>query len=145
MTLPVILVAALTLIGTSNNSSSVAVPTWVEIDRLCGEMDYRALDKNGGEATPLKGVRVEIYSWREGVACCDGSQLLRKTTTRRDGSYGFRHVRAGRYWLVAHRSGKTFQMPIEFAPRKPTKGDCYLQGLEIDSDGNFKGWIRATM
>lgn len=145
MTLVLALSVALILTGISNSFSEERLATRVGIDRLCGEMDYRTLGRDGGDATPLKGVRIEIYSWREGLACCGRSQLLWKTTTGRDGSYRFKHAQAGQYWLVAHWSGKTFQMPIDFAPRKPTKGDCYLQGLEIDSDGNFKSWLRATM
>ena len=139
------LVAVLMLVSTSRSSPDGPSPTWVSIGRLCGQMDYRSAGPDGGEAKPLSGVHLEIYGWKENLACCDESQLRWKTVTHRDGSYKFSRVRAGRYWLVARWHGKLFRLPVQFAPTKPTKGDCYLQGLEIDSEGNLKSWLRAVM
>ena len=136
------LFATLTLTGAA--VSQAPPRNVIEIERLCGEMDFRTPGPNG-EAVPLGGVRLEIYAWTESFDCCDGAQALWKTTTGRDGSYKFGHVDAGQYWLVAHWAGKNFQLPIRFAPSKPVKGGCYLQGLEIDSEGNLKASIRALM
>ena len=65
--------------------------------------------------------------------------------TRSDGSYQFKKIEAGRYWIVASWYETTYQMPITFAPKPKSKTDCATQGLSIGSDGKFKRWQKVVL
>jgi hypothetical protein len=119
---------------------------WHTFDRLCGVLEYWIPNPGGGNTTkPLTDVTLELYPWEPATSCCSTPHPLWTLLTGRGGRYEFKDVTPGRYWLVAHWKDQAYKLPISYAPDKGLHTECDLQGLDIDSKGNFGSWIRATM
>jgi hypothetical protein len=141
----VVLLIGLLLTSAVGNSSETPLK-WVTFDRLCGSLEFfTPIPGGGNDSRPLKNVRLELYHWEEGTSCCSKSRRLFKTVTRKAGRYEFKSVDAGRYWLVAHWKDKILQLPVQFTAKDASSEDCELQGLDIDSSGNFGAWLGTTM
>jgi hypothetical protein len=119
---------------------------WHTFHRLCGALEYWVPISGGGNTTkPLTGVTLELYPWEAGISCCHDPHPFWTVMTGRGGRYEFKDVNPGRYWLVAQWNDRLYKLPISYAPDKSLDAECGLQGLDIDSKGNFGSWIRATM
>jgi hypothetical protein len=116
------------------------------INRLCGSLEHWTPIPGGGNISkPLRGVVLELYQRQKENSCCSNSDLLAKVKTRRGGRYEVKNLASGEYWLVAHWKNKIYKLSITYVPREGSDLDCEFQGLDIDTEGKFGTWIRATM
>jgi len=99
------------------------------------------------DSEALKNVKLALYPWEDGIACCRNSQTFFKTISGREGAFEFKNVDRGRYWLVVHYQGKTFQLAIAFDPdsRTPASAACWQQLFQIDAKGHFTTGVRSEM
>jgi hypothetical protein len=132
------------VIATSAESS----PKFVSFDRLCGELSFVTPVSGGGmDSEPLNNVKLELYPWEDGIACCRNSHPFFKTITGKEGAFEFKNVAPGQYWLVLHYQGKMFQLAIVFDPgsRTPASAACGQQQFHIDAKGHFTTGVRVEM
>ena len=132
------------VIATSAQSS----PRFASFDRLCGELSFVTPVSGGGmDSEPLNNVKLELYPWEEGIACCRNSHPFFNTVTRREGVFEFKNVAPGQYWLVLRHERKMFQLAIVFDPasRTPASAACWQQEFHVDAKGHFTTGVRVEM
>ena len=99
------------------------------------------------DSEPLNNLKLELYPWEEGIACCRNSHPFFKTITGNEGAFEFKNVDPGRYWLVVHYRRKLFQLAIALDPASRTSASpaCGQQLFHIDAKGHFTTGVRAEM
>ena len=93
----------------------------------------------------LKNVRLELYPWEEGIACCRNSHPFFKALTDKEGIFQFKDVDPGRYWLVVQYQKKLFRLAIAVDPNEPDSAACGYRLFEIDAKGHFTTGLRSEM
>jgi hypothetical protein len=93
----------------------------------------------------LSGIKLELYRWEEGKACCEENQRVASTVTDKKGRFAFSGLGQGKYWVLARWNQKNYQFPAVFNPTNKANGDCAGQGFEIDSRGTFQGFRTITV
>jgi len=121
-------------------------PQFVSFDRLCGELSFVTPIPGGGmDSKELKNVKLELYPWEEGIACCRNSHPFFKAVTDKEGAFEFKNVDTGRYWLVLHYQRKLFRLAIALDPDGPANAACGYQLFEIDAKGHLTTALRSEM
>jgi hypothetical protein len=118
----------------------------VSFDQLCGELSFVTPSSGGGmDSELLKNVKLELYPWEEGIACCRNSHPFFKAITDKEGAFGFKDVDSGRYWLVVRYQNKSYRLAIALNADGPGNTACGYQLFEIDAKGHFTIGIRTEM
>ncbi len=146
--LPSVVVALLL----SASAQHVPLPgEWV-MNGACGSLEYVDLIPVPNQARtytdkrkPLANVKLELYRWEEGKACCEESWPVTSTLTDKKGRFAFSGLGQGKYWVVARWNQKEYQFPANFNPANKVSGECTSQGFQIDSQGTFQGFKRVTV
>ena len=99
-------------------------PDWQNVDQLCGQVQSvkdtkRVIRQKDGRVethlyeTPIRNAKISLYRAvaAEGK-CCDDKQLKAETVSGRWGSFVFRNVDKGKYWLVVGKENRRYEMPI---------------------------------
>ena len=121
-------------------------PKFVNFDQLCGELSFVTPVSGGGmNSELLKNVKLELYPWEEGIVCCRNSHPFFKTYTDKEGTFEFKDVDPGRYWLVVHYQKKLFRLAIALDPNGPANTACGYQLFDVDAKGHFTTGIRSEM
>jgi len=97
------------------------------------------------DSKELKNVKLELYPWEEGIACCRNSHPFFKAVTDKEGAFEFKNVDTGRYWLVLHYQRKLFRLAIALDPDGPANAACGYQLFEIDAKGHLTTALRSEM
>ena len=71
---------------------------------------------NGTEEAPIKNARLWLYHREKSAHCCKKQSLAAKTVTGKDGSFEFRDVEAGPYWIVGRRDWAHYTLAINYDP-----------------------------
>ena len=136
----------------SASAQHVPLPgEWV-MNGACGSVEYVDLipvpnrtrtytDKR----KPLADVRLELYRWEEGKACCEENRPVASTLTDKKGRFAFSGAGQGKYWVVARWNQKEYQFPANLNPANKVNGDCASQGFQIDSQGTFQGFKKILL
>ncbi len=99
------------------------------------------------DSEPLNNVKLALYPWEEGIACCRNTRPFFRTITGREGDFEFKNVDRGRYWLAVRNRQKTFQLAIAFDPGSRTAASpaCWQQLFDIDAKGHFTIGVKSEM
>jgi hypothetical protein len=118
----------------------------VSFDQLCGELSFVTPVSGGGmDSVQLKNVKLELYSWEEGIACCRNSHPFFRAVTDNEGTFEFKDVDPGRYWLVVHYQKKLFRLAVAIDPDEPGSAACGYRLFEIDAKGRITTGLRSEM
>ena len=118
----------------------------VSFDQLCGELSFVTPASGGGlDSVLLKKVRLELYPWEEGIACCRNSHPFFKAVTDKEGTFEFKDVDPGRYWLVVQYEKKSFRLAVAVDPKETAIAGCEYRLFEIDAKGHFTTALRSEM
>jgi hypothetical protein len=129
-------------------TSAESPAKFVKLDRLCGELSFVTPVSGGGmDSKSLSNVKMNLYPWEQGIACCRKSHPFFTTLTAKEGAFLFKNVDAGRYWLVANYQGESLQLAIEFDPASRNDADaaCWQQQFDIDAKRHLTMGIRVEM
>jgi hypothetical protein len=141
------LLALVLLLGFFRSANPADTPEPVAVDGLCGKLvsiegaaQPGTANSPKQEAKPLEHVRVRLFS--PSTDCCELVTPLAELTTGRDGSFQFKKLEAGDYWVSAAIDNKEYKVLVRFVPGKKgsthcstflyvfAKGQLQLQGLK---------------
>jgi hypothetical protein len=115
---------------------------WQTIPQLCGHLQSVEVQSSGAttdtRGKSLRKVSVRVYK-RTTADSYHSSDFVAEKITGWGGSFRFRVLHAGDYWLVAAYKGKEYMMPLRI--RSSSASDdyvCSTQLFWIQSTGEFK-------
>ncbi len=127
---------------------SQAKPSVTQVAELCGELQHVWYTPVTGTQNmlnehreALRNVVLKLFARAGEAACCTGD-LLRTAKSGRRGTFDFKKLAPGNYWLVASWNGREYSMPVEIDPKTPNASPCVNQLFGIHQDGAFRfGWV----
>jgi hypothetical protein len=135
----------------SASAQHVPLPgEWV-MNGACGSVEYVNLVPVPNQTRTytdkrkrLTDVKLELYRWEEGKACCEENQRVASTVTDKKGRFAFYGLQQGKYWVVARWNQKDYESEAVLNPTNKVNGDCAKQGFQIDSQGAFHEFQTVT-
>lgn len=85
---------------------------------------------------PLENALLQLFDRGSDKKCCSGS-AVRETKTKGSGDFDFNNLPTGKYWLVAHVKGQSFQQAVEVKDEAIPDSICKQQCFWIDDHGRF--------
>jgi hypothetical protein len=123
------LLAFVLLLGFSRSANSADTPAPVDVDGICGKLvssgavaQQGATNSSKQEVRPLEHVRIRLFS--PSTDCCDLVTPLAEITTGRDGSFQFKKLEAGDYWVSASIDNKEYKVMVRLVPVKKGSTPC---------------------
>jgi len=123
------LLALALLLGFSRPANSADTPEAVAVDGICGRLvssnataQQGATNPSKQEVQPLAHARVRLFS--PSTDCCELVTPLAEVTTGRDGSFQFKKLEAGDYWVSAAIGNKEYKILVRFVPVKKGSTPC---------------------
>ena len=147
--LTVFLAAAL-LSGTQQQAKDMH--TVFEVSRICGRLVHEELIPIKGSPNSfeskmksLRKVTVRLYQSQGNTSCCEGLPLVAQERTGWGGSFKFKRMTPGPYWVATRVNGRDYKMQVRFAPRKTDDTLCSNQLFVVDDSGKFQMAITITV
>ena len=141
MSLPLMLVVAL-LFG--NAAQKIDSNKAGKVELFCGKLILvEPVLMNGvpvgsqTQETPIKKTKLQLYRRAQNGRCCSKQALMAETTTAADGSFEFKDLQPGSYWIVGRRDLAHYTLAIEYAPDAKTEYKCSDLLYEL-KDGELK-------
>ncbi len=97
------------------------------------------------DSEQLSDVKLELYPWEEGIACCRNSHPFFTAITDKEGAFEFKNVDPGRYWLAVRYQKRLFRLAVALDADQPVSAACGYRLFEIDAKGHFKTALRSEM
>ncbi len=101
------------------------------IRSFCGNLVYQreVPQKNPSSApktktSPMRGIQVVAYPYKEGASCCDGMTPVGSAVTARGGKFEFKGVAGGEYWMVVHANGHDARIHVSYEPLQRYPPSC---------------------
>ena len=123
------LLAFMLLLGFSRTANSADTPEPVDVDGICGKLvssdaaaQQGATSSSRQELKPLEHVRIRLFS--PSTDCCEMVTPLAELTTGRDGSFQFKKLEAGDYWVSAAIGNKEYKVMVRLVPGKKGSTQC---------------------
>ena len=123
------LLALVLLLGFSRSANSADNPEPVAVDGICGKLvssdataQQGAANSSKREAQPLEHVRIRLFS--PSTDCCEMVTPLAELTTGRDGSFQFKKLEGGDYWVSATIGNKDYKLLVRLVPGKKGSTQC---------------------
>jgi hypothetical protein len=123
------LLALVLLLGFARLANSADTPEPVAVDGICGQLvssdaaaQQGAANSSKQEVQPLAHARVRLFS--PSTDCCALVTPLAEMTTGRDGSFQFKKLEAGDYWVAATIGNKEYKALVRFVPVKKGSTPC---------------------
>ncbi len=123
------LLALVLLLGFSRSANSADNPEPVAVDGICGKLvsndaaaQQGATNSSKQEVKPLEHVRIRLFS--PSADCCELVTPLAELTTGRDGSFQFKKLEAGDYWVSATIGNKDYKLLVRLVPGKKGSTQC---------------------
>ena len=138
------------IIALALSSMTLAAPLHAQIDdaelvaKLCGKLEMADTVPNkslpGNSALrfhPLKDVKLVAYERHSNSECCETAPVAGETITDKSGSFEFKGLSKGYYWLVARVALKEYRMSIRIGQLKDKQPVCSQLSYDIDEYGEF--------
>ena len=131
------LLALALLLGFFRSANSPDTPEPVAVDGICGKLvssdaaaQQGATNSSKREAQPLEHVRIRLFS--PSTDCCEMVTPLAELTTGRDGSFQFKKLEGGDYWVSVTIGNKDYKLLVRLVPGKKGSAQCsaYLYMFE---------------
>jgi hypothetical protein len=125
------------LLGFSRTANSADTPEPVDVDGICGKLvssdaaaQQGATSSSRQELKPLEHVRIRLFS--PSTDCCEMVTPLAELTTGRDGSFQFKKLEGGDYWVSVTIGNKDYKLLVRLVPGKKGSTQCsaYLYMFE---------------
>ena len=91
-----------------------AEPNWSRLGRPCGRVD----EVKPGQLVGMSGLKMRMYTARRPKGtCCSQGKLVASTRTRKWGSFEFKGMKPGKYFLVIDAGEWSLQVPLQIENR----------------------------
>ena len=137
-------------------SMSMALPPrleveeWELVSKLCGKLEHTQLapDKNKpsqyfAKNVPIQDAKLIVYEAPSNTVCCSSVPVAGEMATSKTGSFEFKGLKNGYYWLVAHVDNREYRMSIRIGQLKDRQPVCSEMFFNIDDSGKFTLQFRA--
>jgi hypothetical protein len=91
----------------------------------------------GKAEEPFANVRVRLFAQVAEGDCCSPTNPVAETVTSRTGSFHFKKVAMGDYWLVATISGVEYKILVRYKPDQESESACSDLLYSLD-DGHLQ-------
>jgi hypothetical protein len=132
-----ILVATLFL-GSSTLSQTVDLEKWNTVELLCGKLiqvqqipEKRRANSFTEKQTPIKNATLLLYHRDKEASCCTTESLTAETVSRKDGSFAFKNITSGPYWIVGRVSGTEYKLALTYKPDSKSGATCPELSYEL--------------
>jgi hypothetical protein len=110
----------------------------VTVDRLCGRLlSVRNANTPQEKLTSLSKTVVRLYREVGDADCCNGSTLIAETLSGRGGTFEFKKVPAGLYWVAMMSQAGEQKLLVRYEPAKGDPTNCSELLYELDETGHF--------
>jgi hypothetical protein len=123
------LLAFVLLLGFSRSANSADTPAPVDVDGICGKLvstedvaQPGTTNSTRQESKPLSHIRIRLFS--PSTDCCALVTPVAEITTGRDGTFQFKKLEAGDYWVAATIGNKEYKVLVRFVPGKKGSTQC---------------------
>jgi hypothetical protein len=123
------LLALVLLLGFSRSANSADNTEPVAVDGICGKLvsgdataQQGATNSSKQEVKPLEHVRIRLFS--PSTDCCELVTPLAELTTGRDGSFQFKKLEGGDYWVSVTIGNKDYKLLVRLVPGKKGSTQC---------------------
>ena len=123
------LLAIVLLLAFSRTANSADTPAPVDVNGICGKLVSTEVAAAMGttnsskqEFKPLDHVRIRLFA--PSTDCCELVTPLAEVTTGRDGSFQFKKLDGGDYWVSASIDNKEYKVMVRFVPVKKASAHC---------------------
>ncbi len=124
-------------------AGTVAVAT---VERMCGKLATGKEMPRSDDATFVPHSTVRLYSRTAGEDCCPSSPPSAEAITNRSGSFRFKKMKPGDYWLVAKIDGAEYRLPIRYQPDRKTEADCSSYWYVLRAgELHFENYVTVTV
>src|SRR5262245_43774346 len=107
------------------------VETWELVAKLCGNLEQTGFvpDKNrpsqySEKRIPIQNSKLTLYEAPNNSVCCSNVPVAGETTTSKNGSFEFKGLKNGYYWLVARFENREYRMSIRIGKLKDKQPVC---------------------
>jgi hypothetical protein len=123
------LLALVLLLGFFRSANSADNREPVAVDGICGKLvssdvaaQQGATNSSKQQVQPLEHVRIRLFS--PSTDCCELVTPLAELTTGRDGSFQFKKLQAGDYWVSVMIGNKDYKQLVRLVPGKKGSTQC---------------------
>jgi hypothetical protein len=147
-------IAAIVLVAAV--SSTLASPVrpqfeeWELVAKLCGRLERtdRVPDKvvpgqYSEKNSPIKDAKLVAYEARSNAECCSNAKVAAETVTNKSGSFEFKTLTKGYYWLATTIDKRDYRMSIRIGQLQDRQPVCSQMSFSIDGSGEMALRIRA--
>ena len=118
--------------------------------KLCGRLERtdRIPDKKvpglyAEKNTPIKDAKLIAYEARSNAECCSNARVAAETVTNKSGSFEFKTLTKGFYWLATTIDSRDYRMPIRIGQLQDKQPVCSQMSFSIDDSGEIALRVRA--
>ena len=111
---------------------------WNTVELLCGKLiqvtEVPVKDTSNSfteKQKPIKNANLRLYQLDKNAPCCTSESLTAETISRKDGSFDFKNIVLGPYWIVIHAGGTDYKLALSYAPNNKNGDKCPDQLYEI--------------
>jgi hypothetical protein len=123
------LLVAFLLVGSRHPANSADNPEPVDVNGICGKLvatqevaQQGTTNSSQQEMKPLSHIRIRLFS--PSTDCCALVTPVAEITTGRDGTFQFKKLEAGDYWVAATIGNKEYKLLVRFVPGKKGSTQC---------------------
>jgi hypothetical protein len=136
----------LTLLLGDSYFQTADLEKWNTVSLVCGRLiQVRQIPMKGASNSftekekPVKDANVRLYRRDKDIPCCSAESLAAEAVSGKDGSFDFKKITPGTYWLVERVAGTDYKLAITYKPDKENGTKCGQLTYELK-----KGEIQLT-
>ena len=115
------------------------------VAKLCGKLeqidrtpDKRIPGKYSTKYLPVKNARLMAYERNRGTTCCKTAKLVGEIRSSSSGTFEFKGLQTGDYWLVAAVEQQEYQMAVRVQQLRDKQPVCKQMSFAIGESGEFQ-------
>jgi hypothetical protein len=125
-------------------SQAVDMEKWNAVDVLCGKLvQVEKIPKRGvansfrEKTKVIKKAALRLYYRDKDVPCCAQQSAAAEGVSTKNGTFEFKNIATGNYWLVARVGGTDYKLALKYQPDSKHASRCSEMEYTL-KDGEFQ-------